>query len=225
MKKHSFMTMVLLTSALVLASCSGKKTNSEEQTTSPATCVQQCNAETQQCCGAANQHTCQSAAQEEGCAAVCAEACTETHNHQCCSQAENASCADKTTHECKNPAGCPSKKVMAPEQVFNKEYSVVAINGTKLEVSEEEQPTMAFDWAEKRVAGTTGCNRYFSQFEINGTEIKFQKAGSTMMACPDMTIENQFLSSLEKVKKYESSKEGIRLMDENNNVVFLLNAK
>lgn len=228
MKKHSFMTMVLLTSALALVSCSGKKTTSEEQTSSPATCVQQCNAETeQQGCGAAVQHTCQNAAQEEGCAAkaACAEACTETHNHQCCSQTEKASCADKASHECKNPEGCPSKKAMTPEQVFNKEYSVVAINGTKLEVAAEEQPTMAFDWAEKRVAGFAGCNRYFSQFEVGEGTLAFQQAGATKMACPNLALEDQFLAAFNKVKAYECTANGLRLLDENKTVVLLLSAK
>lgn len=222
MKKHSFVTMVILTSALVLASCSGKKTNSEEQTNTPTACAQQCGAEKDgHCSGAEATHNCQ-ATQHEGCASSCAEGTTD---HQCCSQTEKASCADKASHECKNPEGCPSKKAMTPEQVFNKEYNVVAINGTKLKVAAEEQPTMAFDWAEKRVAGFAGCNRYFSQFEVGEGTLAFQQAGATKMACPNLELEDQFLAAFNKVKAYECTANGLRLLDENKTVVLLLSAK
>lgn len=226
MKKHSFVTMVILTGALVLASCSGKKTNSEEQTDAPVTCAQQCN-NTERVCGETAQHACQGVAQE-GCAAkaacasteTCTSTCTESHNHQHCKQTP---CSDKTTHhECKNPTGCPNNKAMLPEQMFNREYTVVAINGTKLQVAADEQPTMAFDWAEKRVAGFAGCNRYFSQFEVTDGTLAFQSAGVTKMACPNLELEDQFLAAFNKVKAYEWTADGLRLLDENKTVVLLL---
>lgn len=222
MKKHSFMAVALLAVALVLASCTGKKTNSEEQTNTPAPCAQQCNGEGNGQCGSESTHACQNAAQHEheGCASE--GTCAENKEHQCSGHAEKASCSGESTHKCKNPAGCQCNATMTPEKLFDKEYKVVAINGTQMNLKEEELPTMGFVWAEKRVAGTTGCNRYFSQFETEGTKLAFQQAGATKMACPNMDLEDQFLAAFAKVKMYEYADGNIRLMDEAKNVVLVL---
>lgn len=63
---------------------------------------------------------------------------------------------------------------------------------------------------DKRVAGNSGCNTFFATYELEATDgrISFSKAGSTMMACPDMSIEQAFHKALEQVDSYLIAEDG-----------------
>lgn len=54
---------------------------------------------------------------------------------------------------------------------------------------------------EGRIAGTSGCNRFFATVTIEGNAIAVGKAGATQMACPKplMQQERQFLQALSAV--------------------------
>ena len=71
-------------------------------------------------------------------------------------------------------------------------------------VSEEAGVTLTFN-ADK-VAGRSGCNRYFSTVKSSGSagEIQISQAGGTRMACPGeaMTLESRYLKALSMVSKY-----------------------
>ncbi len=59
--------------------------------------------------------------------------------------------------------------------------------------------TIEFKFDEMSSGGLAGCNNYFAGFEVNGDEISFSAAGSTMMFCqPEelMAQEFAFLSAL-----------------------------
>jgi heat shock protein HslJ/membrane-bound inhibitor of C-type lysozyme len=54
------------------------------------------------------------------------------------------------------------------------------------------QLTLSFDEKENRLYGTSGCNRYFGNYTIDGYELKIHPAlGATMMACHADAIMNQ----------------------------------
>ena len=66
-----------------------------------------------------------------------------------------------------------------------------------------------FNDGEKKVNGRAACNRFFGDFEITGTELKFSPVGATRMACQnDSKWESAFFLMLEKVDGY-SVKENI----------------
>lgn len=59
---------------------------------------------------------------------------------------------------------------------------------------------ITFSTKDNRVFGNASCNNFNGSFEIeNELQIKLSKMATTMMACPDMTIEKQFIAILEKV--------------------------
>ncbi|WP_339634263.1 copper resistance protein NlpE N-terminal domain-containing protein [Bizionia echini] len=59
---------------------------------------------------------------------------------------------------------------------------------------------ISFSTEDNRVFGNASCNNFNGTFEIeNELQIKLSKMATTMMACPDMSIEKQFLEVLEKV--------------------------
>lgn len=65
------------------------------------------------------------------------------------------------------------------------------------------KPSMSFRPEERAVAGNAGCNRYFGSFSSDGKGgIKFSKMGATMMLCPDMHVEREFLQILDRVHSY-----------------------
>lgn len=62
---------------------------------------------------------------------------------------------------------------------------------------------MKINGKENKVNGNAGCNNFFGTYEINNNyRIRFSKMGSTMMACPKMTLERDFLQLLEKADSY-----------------------
>lgn len=81
-------------------------------------------------------------------------------------------------------------------------------------VPEADNPARAahivFDAAEKRAAGSAGCNRFFASYELDEANgrLRFSKAGSTMMACPDMSVEDAFHQALEQVDNYTIGEDG-----------------
>ncbi len=86
-------------------------------------------------------------------------------------------------------------------------------SGWKLELltnSRKEQVPVLKDAAvtlliqNDRVSGKSGCNRYFADFKVMGSELSIGKTASTMMACPEplMKQERNYLEQLARVKSY-----------------------
>lgn len=55
-----------------------------------------------------------------------------------------------------------------------------------------------------QVSGSGGCNNFFAGYTLDGSSLKFDQAGSTMMACEEdaMAFEQAFLASLADVASY-----------------------
>lgn len=68
---------------------------------------------------------------------------------------------------------------------------------TKFPTESAKIPTINFDFNENRVSGNSGCNNYNAAFTIdeNGKLI-ITNPVSTMMACPDMEGEAQFIQAI-----------------------------
>jgi len=69
---------------------------------------------------------------------------------------------------------------------------------TPIPVLAETQITATFE--DGRVAGTSGCNRYFADYTVEEDQLTVGTAGSTMMACPDPIMEQEqgYLSALQE---------------------------
>lgn len=111
---------------------------------------------------------------------------------------------------------------MSEEQLFDTAYTIIAINGENLPETLEKQPSMLFEWAEKRVSGNAGCNNYFGGFTIEQGKIDFSKVGMTLMMCPDMHVEDAFRTAMQAVKSYRQQKGKLFLLDEQGKVVLTL---
>ena len=72
--------------------------------------------------------------------------------------------------------------------------------------------------------GFSGCNRFFGRYSTEGNTIKLEPGGSTMMACPDMEIEDAILKAMGNVKgvKAGQSENEMLLVDADGNVLMVL---
>jgi heat shock protein HslJ len=61
-----------------------------------------------------------------------------------------------------------------------------------------------------RVAGHTGCNRFFGPVELDGDAISFGDLATTRMACPEalMAQEQQFLHALAEARRIGLAQQG-----------------
>lgn len=90
----------------------------------------------------------------------------------------------------------------------------------------EKQPFLEFNVAEKSVHGNAGCNLINGGFvadEKNPVSISFPQVICTMMACPDMEVEDRVLKALNAVCSFgKLAGGGIGLYDAENTLVLVL---
>ncbi|GAA0360103.1 META domain-containing protein [Bowmanella denitrificans] len=93
--------------------------------------------------------------------------------------------------------------------VLNSTWQLVELTGQKISV--DAPPYLVFN-DEGKVSGFAGCNRMFGGAEIGqGMQIRFSNLATTMMACPQLTLEGQFMQMLEKVDNYSLSGDSLSL--------------
>lgn len=74
-----------------------------------------------------------------------------------------------------------------------------------------------------RAGGNTGCNSFFASYTVDGNQLTFAEAGSTMMACPEpaMSQEQAFLTNLGLVASYEIAGTQLTLFDAAGETLFV----
>lgn len=104
-------------------------------------------------------------------------------------------------------ASCKSQKaVVASFSDLDGEWSVVELNGKKLNPTDSKQ-LIVIDVARKHLSGNAGCNRMNGSIEYTDTQkniIKFPQVATTRMACPDLKGEQEFLDALNKVVRFQA---------------------
>lgn len=96
-------------------------------------------------------------------------------------------------------------------------WKLVEIMGKPVLHPEGRMPANMLLSAEgKRASGNSGCNSFFSTYTLDEAagHIRFEQAGSTMMACPDMSVEDAFHKALVQVENYSLSGGSLSLNSE-----------
>ena len=66
-----------------------------------------------------------------------------------------------------------------------------------------DKPFITFSSENNNVFGNGSCNNFNGTYKLkDGNQIQLSELASTMMACPDMTIEEEFTKALAKVDNY-----------------------
>ena len=95
---------------------------------------------------------------------------------------------------------------------------------TVIEMNGEATPADAeatLDFAEGQVSGIAFCNRFFGPYEEDGTTLSFGMLGSTMMACPDMEYEGEYLEALGTATGYRVEADYLVLTDADGNALLV----
>lgn len=94
-------------------------------------------------------------------------------------------------------------------------------------ILKEGLPNMEFDMKDNKVHGNAGCNIFNSTVVLDDQDISsitINPAATTMMACPDMEIEDAILKAMGNVKgvKAGQSENEMLLVDADGNVLMVL---
>lgn len=67
--------------------------------------------------------------------------------------------------------------------------------------------TVTLAFANGKVAGNAGCNRYFAEVTVNGDQLTIGAAGTTRMMCPEplMQLETAYLAALQQAERFTLS--------------------
>jgi uncharacterized lipoprotein YbaY/heat shock protein HslJ len=77
-----------------------------------------------------------------------------------------------------------------------------------------DAPNIEFDRAQKRVSGSSGCNRFTGAFEIDGSALRLSRIAGTRRACLDaelQRVETSFLKLLGTATRFEVQGDTLRL--------------
>ena len=103
-------------------------------------------------------------------------------------------------------ASCASSKQSVTLHDLQGEWDIIELHETAVVPAEGQPfPFIGFD-ATGRVYGHAGCNRITGAIDPQakpGT-IDLSRMGSTLMMCPDMSVERNVLAALGEVKRYRS---------------------
>ena len=109
------------------------------------------------------------------------------------------------------------------------EWNLTEMNGQEILVAENAaQPFIGFNSQEARIYGTSGCNNFFGSIVIDSTNVNsiaFDKVGSTKMACPDMSIEDELFGLLQEVRSIEYNADKLALKDTLGTVILSFDRK
>lgn len=111
---------------------------------------------------------------------------------------------------------CKATRHAASSSEIEGEWNITDVNG--LAVKAHPCPYVGFNTQENRVYGNFGCNKISGSFDIKGKkgQIELGQVLSTMMACPNMELEQTILQTLNSVERIQSlDKEHLALFDKN----------
>ena len=101
--------------------------------------------------------------------------------------------------------GCFGKKEDIGSQIIGNAYT---LQGTL----PESQIDIAFE--KDKISGSSGVNRYFANYALDGNKISVQEPGATRMMGPEnlMTQEQEYLKKLKDSKEIEVTKDGVTVV-------------
>jgi heat shock protein HslJ len=99
------------------------------------------------------------------------------------------------------------------------DWEVTSIKDTSQFVN---PPNLMINLETMKVAGFSGCNRFFGSITTQDNSLSFYQMGGTKMACPDFTVENLFITTIPEVTSFIFKKDDLQLLSESNEVIMTL---
>ena len=93
-----------------------------------------------------------------------------------------------------------SEAEMVNSSIKGTKWKLVKLMGKDVS---DKNAYILFSSEENKVYGNASCNNFNGSYELSvGNQIKLSKIAATLMACPDMKVENEFMDILGKVDNY-----------------------
>lgn len=111
-------------------------------------------------------------------------------------------------------SSCQATRHATSSSMIEGEWNITEVNGSAIKT--HPSPYIGFNTQENRVYGNFGCNRITGNldFKDKNGHIEFGQTLSTMMACPDLELEQSILQALNSVERVKSiDKEHLALCD------------
>jgi heat shock protein HslJ len=118
-------------------------------------------------------------------------------------------------------AGCaydsPQTQGAAPTQstaqLLNTYWKLTELDGQVITTPQDAREIhFVMESENPRVHGFSGCNRLMGGYVLNGSELKFDQMGGTLMACDgNMDLEKKFLGMFGDVARWEIAGETLTL--------------
>lgn len=136
-------------------------------------------------------------------------ACPEDESKDPASAAPSAPAASKPS----TPETSP-KPSTAPE-LLDTPWRIIWLDGKPFVAEDVPKPAeVTFDKKEHRVHGSSGCNRFFGTYSLQGSSLTLSQLGATRMACPTgMDKEQQILAALGDTGRFEIAEATLELHD------------
>jgi heat shock protein HslJ len=126
---------------------------------------------------------------------------------------------------CQRPGAPPGPAISAatPTAAFPLDGTTWRAEELGGQRTEGATATVTFEGA-SRVAGSTGCNRYFAPLSVSGFALRVGEIAMTRMACSAalMDQETRFVAALAAVRGYRQEGEALRLVDESERTLLRL---
>ena len=106
--------------------------------------------------------------------------------------------------------GCSSYRTIDMAGLSGR-WNVISVNGKRVVPTDAQSaPYLAFDVQNGRMTANGGCNQLMCAFnkELPAGALTFGRVATTLMACPDMTLEDGIKSALENTTGYRGLKNG-----------------
>jgi len=102
-------------------------------------------------------------------------------------------------------------------------WSLKVIDGVeaseKFKGNRESVPTLSFSFADNKISGSGGCNKYNATFSLTDGRLVVGPIMSTKMACPNMEGETQFTQAIADTSNLSLPNENILQLAKNDNVI------
>ena len=93
-------------------------------------------------------------------------------------------------------------------ELIGTHWKLIELNGQPVTnpVGNQKEAFIMFAKEENRISGSGGCNMLMGAYELmDGNRLKFSGIASTMMACPDMSMERQLNNVFDSTDNYAIS--------------------
>lgn len=101
------------------------------------------------------------------------------------------------------------------------ELEYIYSDNNAVQPPQDHTATLSF-MEDSKIAGETGCNRFFGEYAQEGESLSFSKVGSTRMMCPQMQFETAWLDVITRTGSFEMDQQQLLLKDSTGNIIALL---